>query len=986
MWKIEVGFKPGVTDALGNSIKREINEDLHITVEEVRTIDIYTLYIPLEAHQVEKTASKLIADPVIQQYSYNGTLAEHFDFLIEVGYKPGVTDNVGKTTEEGIQDLLGIQLEEGQSVHTSRAYLIKGNITSEHISTICTGLLANPLIEDYKVWDEESWKKEAKKKPSQRVWSTHPIRVAEINLKVSDRELMEISRKGVLSLDIAEMKKIRDYYSGVKVIKERREKGLGENPTDVELEMLAQTWSEHCKHKIFNSLIEYSENGKKEKIDSLFRTYIRRATEEIAKKKDWLISVFVDNAGIVSFNQDYNLVFKVETHNHPSALDPYGGAITGIVGVNRDPMGTGLGANLIFNTDVFCFGPPDFPYEKLPTGVLHPKRIFKGVRKGVEHGGNKIGIPTINGAVLFDEAYVYNPLVYCGTGGLMPKKIGERYTHQKKVEDGDLIVMVGGRIGKDGIHGATFSSTRLDEETSSTAVQIGAPIVQKKMMEALLEARDEGLYTSITDNGAGGLSSSVGEMSLLSGGCRVQLEKAPLKYPGLDPWELWVSEAQERMTVAVPSANIERFLQICKRRDVEASVLGEFKENGKIEVRYEDRTVAYLDINFLHGGLPRKTEVARFEISDEEIPELELPADLTQYLEAILSSLNVCSKEWVIRQYDHEVQGASVVKPLVGKRDDGPSDAVVIRPLLDRPMGVVVANGINPKYGEIDTYWMAASAIDEAVRNIISVGGRFDRISLLDNFCWGNPLLSKENPDGDLKLGQLVRAAKACYDVATAFGTPFISGKDSLHNEYRVGDRTISIPPTLLISALSIIDDCNKAVTMDAKRRGDLVYLLGVTKREMGGSHYYMNRGVKGGRVPRVDPGQAKVLFERLNRAIGQGLVHSCHDCSEGGIAVAAAETSFAGELGMTLDLRKIVGEENLRDDELLFSESNSRFIVTVSPKNQNEFEKVLRGQAFLVGEITKEKKFEVIGTQGKIVISADIYDLKEVWQKPLRW
>jgi phosphoribosylformylglycinamidine synthase len=982
-----VGFKPGVTDALGNSVKREIVEDLHVPVEEVRTIDAYTIEASLTREEIERVSRDLLTDPVTQICSFEGTLATNFARVIEVAYKPGVTDNVGTTTSEGMGDLLGTKLKENEAVHTSRLYLLSGNVSQEEAERICLGLLANPLIENFGVFDEKAWRKEAAKKRSRTILSAGEIRVAEIDLDVSDDELLEISTKGVLSLDLAEMKKIRDYYGRPEIREERKKRGLREKPTDVELEMLAQTWSEHCKHKIFNGLIEYQENGEKELIDSLFKTYIRRATDEISKQKgDWLVSVFVDNAGVVSFNQDYDLVFKVETHNHPSALDPYGGAVTGIVGVNRDPMGTGLGANLIFNTDVFCFGPPDFPYEKLPRGVLHPKRIFKGVRKGVEHGGNKIGIPTVNGAVLFDEAYVYNPLVYCGTGGLLPKRIAGRPGHLKEVKDGDVIVMVGGRIGKDGIHGATFSSTRLDEETSPTAVQIGAPIVQKKMMDALLEARDRGLYSAITDNGAGGLSSSVGEMSVLSGGCLVHLEKAPLKYPGLDPWELWVSEAQERMTLAVAPEKIEEFLEVCQRRDVEATVLGWFKSAGKVEVKYGGRTVAYLDLDFLHGGLPRSKRPACFEIPSEKDPEFEVSSDLTGDLKAILSSLNVCSKEWIIRQYDHEVQGGSVVKPLVGVNADGPSDAAVVRPLLEEKKGVVIANGINPKYGEIDPYWMAASAIDEAIRNVVAVGGRFDRIALLDNFCWGNPILSPENPEGDFKLGQLVRAARACYDMAVSFETPFISGKDSFHNEYKIGEKTIAIPPTLLISALGVIDDCEKAVTMDAKREGDLIYLVGRTFRELGGSHYYIVKGLGGGSVPKVRSDEAKPLFETMEQAISRGLVASCHDCSEGGLAVAAAETAFAGDRGMTLDLSNLREKTSMRDDEFLFSESNTRFVATVHPEERKDFEKLLGENALLLGRVTEDKYLEVKGAEGRVLINSPVEELKEAWQATLRW
>ncbi len=986
IWRVEVGFKPGVVDALGESVKKSIVEDLRIDVDSVKTVDVYTIKAALDEVRVKRVATELLTDPITQISSYDGTLAKDFSKVIEVGYKPGVTDNVGRTTVEGIEDLLNIKFKEDESVHTSRLYLINGQVGEGDAKRISTGLLANPITEYYLILDERSWfaRKRDDEKYFMATGEREPI-VTEVDLNVDNEELMRISTEGVLSLNLEEMQKIRSYFKDPKILEERKRVGLGDKPTDVELEMLAQTWSEHCKHKIFNALIDYEENGKKEKIDSLFNSYIKKATEDV--DKDWLVSVFDDNAGVIGFNEDYNLVFKVETHNHPSALDPYGGALTGIVGVNRDPMGTGLGANLIFNTDIFCFGPPDFPYEKLPQKVLHPKRIFKGVRKGVEHGGNKMGIPTINGAIVFDEAYVYNPLVYCGTGGMMPKEILGRESHVKMVEPGDLIVMVGGKIGKDGIHGATFSSVKLEETTSPTAVQIGAPIVQKKMMDALLEARDRGLYNAITDNGAGGLSSSVGEMSEFCGGCVVDLEKVPTKYPGLDPWELWVSESQERMTLAVPLDDIDEFMKVCEKWDVEATVIGEFRSSEKIDVKYENKTVLYLNMDFVHRGLSQLKLRASWKRREFKSPDFSQPADLLPDLKNILSSLNVCSKEWVIRQYDHEVQGASVVKPLVGKVNDGPSDAAVIKPLPDKGEGVVVSNGINPKFGEIDTYWMAASVIDEAVRNCVAVGANPDHIAILDNFCWGNPILSEDNPDGDFKLAQLVRATQGCYYAAVGLGVPFISGKDSFHNEYQVEDKTISIPPTLLISAMGVIEDTKKAVTMDVKRKGNLVYILGLTGNELGGSHYLMTKNLVGNSVPKLNAEAAKKLYGSLHKAIMEGLVSSCHDCSEGGLGLAAAESSFAGGLGMELNLSNVPMEGSLRDDEILFSETNSRFIVTVLPEKKADFERMLKGNVFAqIGKVRADDDFKVIGKDGKLVIDANIYNLKEAWQRTLDW
>jgi phosphoribosylformylglycinamidine synthase II len=750
---------------------------------------------------------------------------------------------------------------------------------------------------------------------------------------------------------------------------------------------LAQTWSEHCKHKIFNAVIEYTdEGGETEVIDGLFNTCIKGATEKIRMERgmeDPCVSVFDDNAGVVKFNDSHNLVFKVETHNTPSALDPYAGALTGIVGVNRDPFGTGKGAKLIFNVDTFCFAPPHYG-KPLPPRLFHPRRVYEGVREGVEHGGNKSGIPTINGCVVFDDRYAGKPLVYCGTGGIMPTEIQGEPSHVKNPVPGDLIVMTGGRIGKDGIHGATFSSEELHEESPTAAVQIGDPITQKKMTEFLLKARDLGLYHSITDNGAGGLSCSVGEMGRHIG-CRLELEKAPLKYAGLNPWEILLSEAQERMTLAVPPSKIEAFLQLAEKMDVGATVLGEFTNTGKFHVLYGGKTVGYLDMDFLHQGVPRMRLKGTWEPKAFPEPQLPMPEDLTETLKEMLSRFNICSKEYIIRQYDHEVQGGSVVKPMVGKENDGPSDAAVIRPVLDTYEGVVVSNGICPRYSDIDTYHMMACAIDEAIRNNVSVGGNIDHMVGLDNFCWPDPVQSEKTPDGEYKLAQLVRANKALYCYTTAFGVPCISGKDSMKNDYLIGNTKISIPPTVLFSVMAKIEDVRKAVTMDAKRPDDLVYALGETFDELGGSEYYAMMEYVGNAVPTVDAKRAKGLYRRLNEATEKGLVASCHDCSDGGLGVALAETAFAGMLGMEIDLGNVPATGLDRDDLLLFSETQSRFVVTVSPHSKDAFEALFKGVVYgLLGQVTSAPVFTVTGLSGREIIRAHIQDLKDAWKRPL--
>ncbi|MDD5169815.1 MAG: AIR synthase-related protein, partial [Syntrophales bacterium] len=660
--------------------------------------------------------------------------------------------------------------------------------------------------------------------------------------------------------------------------------------------------------------------------------------------------------------------------------------LTGIVGVNRDPFGTGKGAKLIFNTDVFCFASP--MYDKpLPKRILHPRRIYEGVREGVEHGGNKSGIPTVNGCIVFDDRYLGKPLVYCGTGGIMPARIQGQVTHTKEIAPGDLIVMTGGRIGKDGIHGATFSSEELHEGSPVTAVQIGDPITQKKMTDFLLKARDLDLYRCITDNGAGGLSSSVGETARLSGGCELDLKKAPLKYPGLNPWEILISESQERMTLAVDPQKIDEFLKLARKMDVEATVLGTYTDSGMFHIFYGDETVAYLRMDFLHNGLPQMKLNARWSSPRHAEPVVPAPVDMGDALKKMLARLNICSKESVVRRYDHEVQGGSVVKPLTGIANDGPSDAAVIRPLLDSFEGIVVANGICPRYSDIDTYAMAACAIDEAIRNTIAVGGNLDHLAGLDNFCWCDPVQSEKTPDGEYKLAQLVRANMALYDYAVAYGVPCISGKDSMKNDYSIGDTKISIPPTLLFSTIGKIADVRKAVTMDAKKAGDLVYILGKTKRELGGSEWYALQDAVGNQVPQVDAKTAKTLYAALSKAIGSGLVASCHDCSDGGLGIALAEVAFAGGLGVNIGLARVPAEELDRDDEILFSESQSRFVVTVSPEKREAFEAALAGCVMgQIGTVTLQPILAIDGLAGNRIIEESIGDLKAVWQRPLNF
>jgi phosphoribosylformylglycinamidine synthase len=787
--------------------------------------------------------------------------------------------------------------------------------------------------------------------------------------ELNDAGLHQLSRAGQLSLNLAEMKATQEYF-----------RNQGRDPTDAELETLAQTWSEHCSHKTLKGKI----NCDGRLIDNLLKQTIFGATQEIRRRlgpDDWCVSVFEDNAGVVRFDEQYHVCFKVETHNHPSAIEPYGGANTGIGGVIRDPLGTGLGAKPVCNTDVFCFASPDTPPEALPSGVLHPKKVMHGVVAGVRDYGNRMGIPTANGAICFGERYLGNPLVFCGTVGLIPVD-----RCRKQVQAGDLIIAIGGRTGRDGIHGATFSSVELNSESekvSGGAVQIGNAITEKKLLDVILQARDRGLYHAITDCGAGGFSSAVGEMGEKLG-ATVHLHRAPLKYEGLSYTEIWISEAQERMILAVPPGNWPILKALCGSEDVEATVIGTFEATGRLKLYYQDNLVADLDMHFLHHGRPTIVRQATCRTGTAPSPSTvgersSAKTKFTEDLHKILGSYNVCSKEWVIRQYDHEVQGTSVLKPLVGIQDDGPGDAAVLAPVQGSWTGVAVGCGINPRYGDLDPYWMAASAIDEAARNVVAVGADPARIALLDNFCWGNT----DRPE---VLGSLVRAAEACRDVALAYGMPFISGKDSLNNEFHTGGRHITIPPTLLISALGRVADVRRCVSMDFKEAGNAVFLAGVTKNEMGGSHYHLVNHLMGGTVPQLDLEVAPRVFRKVHEAIEHGWIRACHDLSEGGLAVAVAEMAFAGGLGADIAVTQ-TGMHSLPDEVLLFAESNSRFLLEVSPGKEERL-LALFGEVPLtrLGQVVAQPRLRIAGTGGEWVVWAQVAELKESWQKPMRW
>lgn len=941
-FRIEI--RPTIEDSREAVFLQKINEAGFSGVTKVQVADVYTINRSFTEEEQSKIASMLI-NPIIESATVGAANApEQFDVAIEVGALPGVTDNLGTTVLESIEDLLKIKFERPmEDVYSSRVLFLSG--VDESTAKEIGGLFSNPLIQRVHAKSAEAFKSDGGMDMVIPKVDLHfEIKADKVNLEVSDEELNTIGKKGIkdedgtyrgpLALRPSYLKVIQDYF--------RRQ---GREATDIELEAIAQTWSEHCKHTIFADPIDEVKDG-------IFSHYIRRATKEIRAKKgdkDFCVSVFSDNSGGIVFDEEWVVTDKAETHNSPSALEPYGGAITGIVGVNRDALGYGMGAKPVINRYGFCLGnpedrPPLYRAKDKNNPALSPRQIMDGVIRGVKDGGNESGIPSPQGFLYFDERYSGKPLVFAGTIGLIPRNVNGKPSGEKAAQPGDLVVVAGGRVGMDGIHGATFSSEALDTGSPATAVQIGDPITQKKVSDVIVkEARDRGLYSSVTDCGAGGISCSIAEMAKECGGCEVDLEKVPLKYPNMAPWQIWISESQERMTFAVPADKIDELMDLMKRRDVEATVVGKFTDSGRCIVNYDGDTIFDLEMNFLHDGLPEELQNTVYEKPVNEEPDA---ADLENANEALLAMLkrkNITSYKFVSRQYDHEVQGGSVIKPLQGPGEVN-GTASVTRPVLSSNKAVVASQGINPRYSDIDTYAMAAASLDDAIASAVAVGGDINTMAIMDNFCWCSS-------DETQRLGELKAAAEACYDIAVAYGTPYISGKDSMFNDFKGYDDKnnpvkVSIPPTVLGSAISVIPDATKANSMDFKMDGDLVYVIGETKDELGASEYYAELGAIGNKVAQVNTESAFDRYERMFKASQTNLFQSVIHVDKGGLAVALAKSAMAGQRGADI---KFTTE--LRNDASLFSESKSRFVVSVNPAKQAEFE-ALFGDAKALGTV----------------------------------
>lgn len=1004
--RVEVTPKQGdgMRDVRGDVVRRQLMADHGIDVAEVRSINGFLIKSAVESEEISKRVDDLFSDPIIEHATTNNLLLaspDHFqntpDAAITIGFKPGVTDNPGSAAYDGFKTIFSPKNElEDAAISTYQTYVFYGipeNTSVEWIaSTLHNNLIQRALVSDSEACQQSLWPAlEYPEKPPQVFSPPQPI-----NLEISDEELLELSDSGLLALNLEEMQTIQTHYRDKKIRTARKSVGIVANsPTDVELECLAQTWSEHCKHKIFASKIHHidKETGEDTVIDSIFKTHIMKPTHDMQNEVDWLLSVFHDNSGVIAWDDEWSICMKAETHNSPSALDPYGGAMTGIVGVNRDILGTGLGARPIANTDVFCFGPPNWEGD-LPDNLFHPSRVLRGVHAGVRVGGNESGIPTVNGAIVFDDRYIGKPLVYCGTVGIMPRQLADgRQSHIKTPSAGDIVYMVGGRVGYDGIHGATFSSLELTEDSPSSAVQIGDPITQKKMLDMVLEARDAGLITCITDNGAGGLSSSIGEMAEYTNGCEIDLAKVPLKQPGLSAWEILVSESQERMTIAVKASDCDAFEAMANLHEVEATPVATFTSSGMFHVKFGTDTVAYLPIDFLHDGVPQLQLESEWQtpVTEPFLPDLlslDGDADHSSLLLRMLARPNIASKESWVRQYDHEVIAQTAVKPFVGVERDGPGDAGVITPLHGNPHGIVISCGIVPRYSDLDAGAMAAASIDEAVRNAVCAGVDVDKIAGLDNFCWPDSIESIKTPDGKFKLAQLVRANRELERVCRAYRLPCVSGKDSMKNDYGTGENKISIPPTLLYSVFGDQPDVRFTATSDFKSAGERVYLVGTSKEELGACELaYMLRdsgetpGI-GGQVPLLlNPEKNLSTYRALSTAIQNGLVRTAHDCSEGGLAVAAAEMCIGGRLGAEID---IDGTGKSSVWARLWGESLGRFLVGVQPEQETEFIQWMSGHPITyLGVVTKTPTLIISDGYDKLVETGTNV-MVESWQKTL--
>ncbi|HIE13302.1 MAG TPA: phosphoribosylformylglycinamidine synthase subunit PurL [Desulfotomaculum sp.] len=936
--EVRVGLLPRLRDARGEELLYEIRTALGIEgVEAVRTVKVYR-FEGVDEQAARLLAERLLSEAVFQEYRINEPLITDADRLVEVAYRPGVMNPEAGSLMKAAADL---GVKGLLAADSSMEYAFFGQLSERALETITRRLLVNETVQQVVV-----------KRPETLLLGGEPGRTLTIPLRAMDDAGLMALAADRLFLNLEEMRLIQGHF-----------RKLGRDPTDAEVEILAQTWSEHCVHKTFKARIIV--NGQEKKP---FLTRLKEATADVARG-DLVLSAFVDNSGVMQFYDGWAICGKVETHNAPSAIEPYGGAATGSGGVFRDIMGTGQGAKVIASTDVFCFAPPGTPAETVPAGCLHPHYLLRRVVAGVRDYGNRMGIPTNNGSVHFHPDFRAKPSVIVGSYGLIPAEQAEKGLPRP----GDKIVVAGGRTGRDGIHGATFASAAMTDRTmtvNAQAVQIGHAVEQKRMADALLIARDEGLIRAITDCGAGGFASAVGEMGAQTG-ARLHLDRAPLKYSGLAPWEILLSESQERMVAAVAPENVGRFMEICRDHNVEAAVLGEFTDTGRFEAYHGKEKVLDLEMEFLHHGLPQRELSCSFTAAELTEPEIPVPADWAGLCCQVLSHLNVCSKEPIVRVYDHGVQGTNALPPYGGVGGDAPNDAAILTPILGKPYGIVVSHGLNPVLNKIDAYWGGVWAATEAVANAVAVGANPRELALIDNFIW--PV-----PEGEF-LAHLDRAVDACADFSRALGLPFISGKDSLSSTYRGSGETIHIPPVLCISVLGRLPDVAKTVSADFTDKGNPLVLVGSRREEeMGGSVYYDLHGCLGRSIPRIDINRLPEVFLAVHGMITSGTVLACHDVSEGGLAAALAEMAFGGGLGAEIEL-----PEEVRPDFFLYNETAGCFVLEMAPGADPAV--LLTGVPhLLLGKTIPEPELRFSHGR-RPLFTVSLQRLRAAWQRPMK-
>ncbi|MEX0616572.1 MAG: phosphoribosylformylglycinamidine synthase subunit PurL [Candidatus Woykebacteria bacterium] len=936
--KVYVSDKEGFSSKLKRSI-----DNLGIKgIESVREFSVFWL-AQASIKDLNVLSAKLLHSSFTQEVFIN-TIPKSLTkgaLKVEVVSDLGVIDPREASFKKAARDL-GVKKE--IKVRFGRLYSITGRLNANDLALIKRRLLIKNAIEHEVTKSERIFVKTPKYKFK---LTTVPIS------KANEQELLKISESGRLSLNISEMKEIQNYF-----------KGLGRGPTDIELETIAQTWSEHCSHKTLKG--NFLHNGTL--INNLLKTAIIEPS--LALRKPYVVSAFEDNAGGVKIGNRVICV-KVETHNHPSALEPVGGAETGTGGVIRDIIGFGKGAKPVSSIVCFCVGPQDLSYDKLPQGVLHPKAILSGIVEGTKSYGNQMGIPTdfFQDSLLVHKNYVGNPLVYCGAVGETDLDSAKKLEPRK----GDLVVLLGGFTGRDGVHGANFSSESLkgkSETTSLGAVQIGDAIMEKKTQDAILEIKDKRLSPWITDCGGGGLSSAIGETGK-NIGVLVNLDKVPKKYEGLSYSEIWISESQERMIVVCSEDNKGEILEICRKFDVPATVIGEFTGKSSLELYYGRKKVADIGMKFLHDGCP----VVSGRTFWKEKKRNRKKASAVNFGEAIkklLSDPDLTSKALIAHQYDSTVQGGTIIGPFTDEEELTHEDVTIRKLSEGQNLGFALTITANPNLTSTNPRYMSHWIITHSLAKLAVSGADFTKSALLDNFSWGSPKEVKV-------MGELVESLLGCKDAVEGFKVPFISGKDSLNNQFKGDKGEVTIPGTLLITALAPMLNIKKVVDQGFQNKDDAVLLLGELQKDMGGSCFGRLYNLQG-EIPKINFEKTRALLVQLSFAIRKGLIESGVAIGKGGLALALAKACVSSGLAAEINLDSLNKKFDLKNHEILFSESAGAVVVTVKRKLLPLVKEMFLNDYLEIG-IVAENRLK-IRNSSKTILDETVESLSKVYKE----